>query len=242
MTPALAVRDLTVAYGEKPALWDVDLDIEPGTLTAVVGPNGAGKSTLLKAALGLVPKVAGSVQVFGVPMPAAVGRVAYVPQRSAVDWDFPTDVLDVAMMGTYRKLGWFRRPGKAERAWTMECLGVMGIADLSRRQISELSGGQQQRVFLARALVQDPDLFLLDEPLAGVDATTEEKVLELFGKLRSQGKTVVVVHHDLETVREVFDRAVLLNVRLVASGPVGEVLQEEALRKAYQGAKRAVLR
>ncbi|MCW5939506.1 MAG: metal ABC transporter ATP-binding protein [Fimbriimonadaceae bacterium] len=241
MTPALSIRDLTVTYGEKPALWDIDLDFEPGSLTAVVGPNGAGKSTLLKAVLGLLPKVAGTVLAFGAPIADSLDRIAYVPQRSAVDWDFPTDVLDVAMMGAYRKLGWFRRPGAAERAKALECLDRLGIADLSRRQISQLSGGQQQRVFLARALVQDPDLFLLDEPLAGVDVTTEERALDLFRQLQGQGKTVIVVHHDLETVRDVFDRAVLLNVRLVANGPVRDVMEPAVLRKAYLGGRDQVV-
>jgi manganese/zinc/iron transport system ATP- binding protein len=237
VTPALSVRDLTVTYGEKPALWDIDLNVAPGSLTAVVGPNGAGKSTLLKAAIGLVPKVAGTVLAFGSPVTDSLDRIAYVPQRSAVDWDFPTDVLDVAMMGAYRKLGWFRRPGPGERAKALECLDRLGVADLSRRQISQLSGGQQQRVFLARALVQDPELFLLDEPLAGVDVTTEERALNLFQELRDQGKTVVVVHHDLETVRDVFDQAVLLNVRLVAMGPVQDVMEPSVLRRAYLAAR-----
>lgn len=238
MTAAISVRDLTVAYGEAPALWDVDLDLPEGVLTAVVGPNGAGKSTLLKAVLGLVPLGAGQVRVFGQPYAEVRKRVAYVPQRSAVDWDFPTDVMDVVLMGTYPRLGWFRRPGRRERELAAASLARMGIADLARRQIGELSGGQQQRVFFARALAQEPDLFLLDEPLAGVDAPTEDAVLDLLAELKAEGKTVVLVHHDLETVRERFEWAVLLNVRLVASGPVAESMATETMARAY-GPRRA---
>jgi manganese/zinc/iron transport system ATP- binding protein len=238
VTPAVSVRDLTVAYGEAPALWDVDLDLPEGVLAAVVGPNGAGKSTLLKAVLGLVPLGAGQVRVFGRPFDDVRRRVAYVPQRSAVDWDFPTDVLDVVLMGTYPRLGWLRRPGRRERELALASLDRMGMADLARRQIGELSGGQQQRVFLARALAQEADLFLLDEPLAGVDAPTEETVLRLLTDLQAEGKTVVLVHHDLETVRERFDWGVLLNVRLVSSGPVAEAMVAEAVVRAY-GPRRA---
>jgi manganese/zinc/iron transport system ATP- binding protein len=238
VTPAVSVRDLTVAYGEAPALWDVDLDLPEGVLAAVVGPNGAGKSTLLKAVLGLVPLGAGQVRVFGRPFDDVRRRVAYVPQRSAVDWDFPTDVLDVVLMGTYPRLGWLRRPGRRERELALASLDRMGMADLARRQIGELSGGQQQRVFLERALAQEADLFLLDEPLAGVDAPTEETVLRLLTDLQAEGKTVVLVHHDLETVRERFDWGVLLNVRLVSSGPVAEAMVAEAVVRAY-GPRRA---
>jgi manganese/zinc/iron transport system ATP- binding protein len=238
--PAVEVRDLTVAYGEKPVLWDVDVDIPAGAMAAVLGPNGAGKSTLLKAMLGLVPAAAGSIRILGQPYDARRGRVAYVPQRSTVDWDFPTDALDVVMMGTYGRLGLFRPPGARERATAMQCLAEVGMQEFAKRHISQLSGGQQQRVFIARALAQDAEVFLLDEPLAGVDAPTEASVVATLRRLRERGRTVVAVHHDLDTVEEYFDYAVLLNVRIHASGPSHEVCRPEVLQAAY-GSKLAVL-
>lgn len=233
--PILDVHDVTVAYVRKPVLWDVDLTLHEPVLSAIVGPNGAGKSTLLKAVLGLTPVASGSVQVFGQPVAAVRKRIGYVPQRESVDWEFPVTVLDVALMGTYGRLGWFRRPGRAELAVAREALERMGLADLSSRQIGQLSGGQQQRVFLARALAQQADLYLMDEPLAGVDAATEAAILQLLRELRAAGKTVLVVHHDLRTVAEHFEHVILLNMRLVASGPVSQVFHEENLRKTYGG-------
>lgn len=233
--PPLALRDVTVAYHRKPVLWDVDLALPAGQLIGVIGPNGAGKSTLIKAALGLVPLVSGQVQVFGESYERQRHRVAYVPQRESVDWDFPVTVLDVVLMGTYGRLGWFRRPGKRERTDAGRCLEQVGLAALSRRQIRQLSGGQQQRVFLARALVQDADLYLMDEPFAGVDALTEEAIVSLLRELRRRGKTVVVVHHDLPTVREYFDFVVLLNLRLIAAGPTGDTFTAEKLQQTYGG-------
>jgi manganese/zinc/iron transport system ATP- binding protein len=232
---AIEVTDLTVAYQEKPVLWDVDLEAPEGVLMAVVGPNGAGKSTLMKTILGLVPAAAGQVRVYGKPYAQQRHLVGYVPQRGSVDWDFPTDALDVVTMGLYRRLGWVRRPGRAERAAAMEALDKVGMADFAGRQISQLSGGQQQRVFLARALVQDAQVYLMDEPFAGVDATTERAIVALLRELRRQGRTVLVVHHDLQTVPEYFDWVTLLNVRRIASGPVGEAFTEENLRRAYGG-------
>lgn len=238
--PAVFVRDLTVAYEEKPVLWDVDLDIPAASLTAIIGPNGAGKSTLIKTILGLVPSAAGTVRIFG----EAYGRnrkaVGYVPQRGSVDWDFPTDALDVVMMGLYGHLGWIKRPGKAERLTAMRCLEQVGMADYAKRQISQLSGGQQQRVFLARALAQDARLYFMDEPFAGVDATTELAIIAILKTLRDTGKTVVVVHHDLETVPTYFDRVALLNVKVIATGPVAETFTPANLQKAY-GSKIAFL-
>lgn len=233
--PAVFVRDLTVAYEEKPVLWDIDLDIVPASLTAIVGPNGAGKSTLIKTVLDLVPSAAGTVRIFGEPYSRNRKSVGYVPQRGSVDWDFPTDALDVVTMGLYGHLGWFKRPGKREKEIARDCLDQVGMADFAGRQISQLSGGQQQRVFLARALAQDARLYFMDEPFAGVDATTERAIIEILHTLRDNGKTVVVVHHDLDTVPEYFDRVALLNVRLVATGPVGEVFNSENLQKAYGG-------
>jgi manganese/zinc/iron transport system ATP- binding protein len=236
----LDVHDVTVAYHRRPVLWNVDLVLSEPKLVAVVGPNGAGKSTLIKAILGLIPLASGRVSIRGRPHSEMRRIVGYVPQRESVDWDFPVNVLDVVMMGTYGKLGWFRRPGSSERAWARECLARVGLADLERQQIGQLSGGQQQRVFLARALAQEAEIYFMDEPMAGVDATTERIVLDLLREFRSQGKLVVVVHHDLETVREYFDDVVLLNVRLVAAGPVSHVFTIENLQKTY-GARLAIL-
>ncbi len=230
---AIEVTDLTVAYGDHPVLWDVDLEVPPGVLMGVVGPNGAGKTTLVKAILGLVRPAAGRVSVLGRPYAEVRRKVAYVPQRGSVDWDFPTSVLDVVQMGRYGSLGWVRRPGRAERERALEAVAKVGLEELAGRQISQLSGGQQQRVFLARALVQDADVYLMDEPFQGVDATTERAVVELLRELRAAGKTVVAVHHDLQTVPEYFDWVTLLNVRRIASGPVEEAFTEENLRLAY---------
>jgi manganese/zinc/iron transport system ATP- binding protein len=232
---ALHVEDLTVSYQSKPVLWDIDLNVPPGVMAAIVGPNGAGKSTLIKAVLGLVTPAAGHIRIFGRPYRAQRRRVGYVPQRSSVDWDFPTTALDVVTMGLYAHLGWFRRPGKNERTDAMRALELVGMQDLARRQISQLSGGQQQRVFLARALVQQADIYFLDEPMAGVDATTERAIVDILHKLRDQGKTLIVVHHDLQTVRSYFDWLLLLNVRAIAQGPVREVYTADNLRKAYGG-------
>ena len=230
---AIEVHDLTVAYRENPVLWDIDLTVPPGVLMAVVGPNGAGKTTLIKSVLGLITPLSGRVLVDGKPYSPRTQAVAYVPQRGTVDWEFPTTALDVVTMGTYGKLGWFRRPGKAERAAAADALNRVGMADFAGRQISQLSGGQQQRVFLARALVQDAPVYLMDEPFQGVDAVTEKAIVEILQELRTRGRTVLVVHHDLQTVPEYFDWVTLLNVRVIASGPVGEVFTPENLRRAY---------
>src|ERR671919_2104398 len=233
--PAIEVADLTVAYGATPVLWDVDLTVPSGVLMAIVGPNGAGKTTLIKAILELVRPAAGSVLIHGRPYEEQRRLVAYVPQRRTVDWDFPTNVLDVVLMGRYGALGWLRRPGRRDRELALEALEQVGMAQLADRQISQLSGGQQQRVFLARALVQDARVYLMDEPFQGVDATTERAIVELLRRLRAEGKTVVCVHHDLQTVEEYFDWATLLNVRRIASGPVEEVFDEHNLRLTYGG-------
>jgi manganese/zinc/iron transport system ATP- binding protein len=232
---AVEVHDLTVAYHTRPVLWDIDLELPEGQLIAIVGPNGAGKSTLLKALLGLVQPVTGWVKIYDAPYRQRRSWVGYVPQRESVDWDFPTNALDVVMMGLYGRLGWFRRPGKSHRERALRCLEEVGIRDLASRQISQLSGGQQQRVFLARALAQEARLYLMDEPLAGVDATTEEAILGLLQELRAQGRTVVAVHHDLQTVAEYFDHVVLLNMRLVAAGPVATTFTSENLQRTYGG-------
>jgi manganese/zinc/iron transport system ATP- binding protein len=232
---AFEIEDLTVAYNSKPALWDVDLAVPEGVLMAIVGPNGAGKSTLIKAALGLIPRAAGEARFFGKTIEKARQQVGYVPQRGSVDWDFPTTVLDVVMMGRYGGLGWLRRPGKADRAAALAALEQVGLSAFATRQISQLSGGQQQRTFLARALVQDAQLYFMDEPFAAVDAVTERAIVTLLQALRNQGKTVIVVHHDLQTVTEYFDWVTLINVEIIASGRVATTFTDDNLHRTYGG-------
>jgi len=232
---ACHVEDLTVSYRERPVLWDIDLDIPPGVMAAIVGPNGAGKSTMIKAILGLLKPVAGHVRIFGLPVNQARRRIAYVPQRQSVDWDFPATVRDVVIMGLYGQLGWLKRAGKSERERAMHALEQVGMQDYAARPISQLSGGQQQRAFIARALVQEADLLFLDEPMAGVDAVTEAAIVTLLKAQRDAGRTVVVVHHDLQTVSRYFDWLVMLNQRIIAQGPVTEVYNEANLRAAYGG-------
>jgi manganese/zinc/iron transport system ATP- binding protein len=231
----LDIHDLTVAYHRKPVLWDVDLELHQPQLAAIVGPNGAGKSTLIKAVLGLVPLASGRAQIFGQPVARVRQRIGYVPQRESVDWDFPVSVLDVVLMGTYGRLGWFRRPGRAEREWARECLSKVGLVQYEHQQIGQLSGGQQQRVFLARALAQRADVYFMDEPMAGVDAATERLIFQVLADLRADGKTIIAVHHDLRTVPQYFDYVVLLNVRLVAAGPRETTFTPDNLRKTYGG-------
>lgn len=233
--PVLDVHDVTVAYHRRPVLWDVDLTIRTPRLVGIVGPNGAGKSTLIKAILGLVPVATGEITVFGRPLRKQRRLVGYVPQRESVDWDFPVSVLDVVLMGTYGELGWLRRPGRKHRQRALDCLGRVGMGDFAKRQIGQLSGGQQQRVFLARALAQQAQLYFMDEPMAGVDAATEEVIFRLLRELHRDGRTVLVVHHDLRTVPRYFDDVVLLNMRVVAHGPVAEVFTPENLKKTYGG-------
>jgi manganese/zinc/iron transport system ATP- binding protein len=231
----LTIRGLTVSYGHKPAVFSVDMTVMPGAMTAIIGPNGAGKSTLLKAALGIVKPLSGQVRVFGKPLDRQRARVAYVPQRASVDWDFPTRVIDVVVMGLYRQLGLLGRVRPSHRAKAMECLDRVGMTDFADRQIGQLSGGQQQRVFLARALAQEADLYLLDEPFAGVDAATEKAIIGVLKSLRAEGKTVVAVHHDLATVRDYFDNVFLINAAKVAEGPVDTTFTAENLQAAYGG-------
>ena len=231
----LWVNDLTVAYHRKPVLWDIELNLPEGRLIAVVGPNGAGKSTFIKAVLGLVPKASGAVTIYGKSYEAQRHLVGYVPQRESVDWDFPVNALDVVAMGLYRKIGWLRPVGKRDRQIALEALDKVGMANFADRQISQLSGGQQQRVFLARALAQDARIYFMDEPFAGVDVATERAIIALLKELKAAGKTCVVVHHDLQTVPNYFDHVVLLNMRLVAAGPVETVFNEDNLKKTYGG-------
>ena len=233
--PAVSVKNLTVSYGPKPALLDVSLTIDPGLLVGVIGPNGAGKSTFIKAVLGFVRPDVGTVLIQGADAELARGRVAYVPQRGAVDWDFPITVREVVMMGLYQKVPWYRDPGSKERALVDEALSMVRMSDFADRQIGQLSGGQQQRVFMARALAQGSDILLLDEPFAGVDAATERAILEVLDRAKAAGKTLVVVHHDLATAAEYFDRLVLIKQRLYAYGPPEVVLREDLLSEVYEG-------
>ncbi len=231
----VSIHALTVAYHRKPVLWDVDLDIHAGRLVAVVGPNGAGKSTLIRACLGLIPSATGNVRFWGEPYREQRRRIGYVPQRDEVDWDFPVSALDVAAMGRYAQIGWFRRVSRAHKDAARACLNRVGMLDYADRQIAQLSGGQQQRVFLARALAQEADLYFMDEPLAGVDAATERAIVEILAKLRDDGKTVVCVHHDLQTIERYFDDVIMLNMRVVATGNVADVFTPDNLRKTYGG-------
>jgi manganese/zinc/iron transport system ATP- binding protein len=231
----LAIRGMTVSYGQSPAVFSVDATFPKGSMTAIVGPNGAGKSTLLKAALGIVRPLAGVVTVHGAPLAQARARIAYVPQRASVDWDFPTRVIDVVMMGLWRQLGLLRPLRARHRRAAMACLARVGMEGFAERQIGALSGGQQQRVFLARALAQEAEIYLLDEPFAGVDAATERAIIAVLQALKAEGRTVVAVHHDLATVTEYFDRVLLLNVRKVAEGPVADAFTPAALQAAYGG-------
>lgn len=233
--PVLEVRGLRVRYDDAVVLDEVELNVPPAVMGAIVGPNGAGKSTLIKAVLGLVPSQAGAVRMLGESAVRGRRRVGYVPQRSTVDWDFPADALDVVTMGLYGRVGWFRRVGKAERTAALDALDEVGMADFARRHIGQLSGGQQQRVFLARALVQDADLYLLDEPLAGVDMVSEAALVATLRRLRDRGKTVVAVHHDLNTLPRYFEWMALVNGRVHAQGALRDVFQPDALAAAYGG-------
>lgn len=231
----LSIHDMTVAYHRKPVLWDIDLNVPEGKLIGIVGPNGAGKSTLIKAVLGLVPTVSGRVLIYGKPYGKQRHLVGYVPQRESVDWDFPVNALDVVVMGLYGKIGWLRPVTRQYKEAAMAALERVGMADYAHRQISQLSGGQQQRVFLARALAQDAKLYFMDEPFAGVDAATEKAIVNLLQDLRSKGKTVLVVHHDLQTVSAYFDHLIMLNMRIVAAGSTKDVFTQDNLHKTYGG-------
>ena len=232
---ALELHDLTVSYAKKPVLYGVDVQVPQGALVGIIGPNGAGKSTMIRAIMGLTPASSGWVQIFGESFEKNRHRVGYVPQREQVDWDFPVNVMDVVLMGRYGRRGWLRRVTKEDKKIAEESLDKVGMLPFRNRQIANLSGGQQQRVFLARALAQQSDLYLMDEPFAGVDATTERAIVTLLQDLQSQGKTILVVHHDLTTAKEYFDHLLLLNMRLVAFGKTEDVFTVEQLQKTYGG-------
>ncbi|MFK7953074.1 MAG: metal ABC transporter ATP-binding protein [Ekhidna sp.] len=233
--PVLEIHDLTVSYDKKPVLWGIDLSIPHGALCGIIGPNGAGKSTLIKAIMDLVPVNSGYIKLFDKELNEIRQKVSYVPQRESVDWDFPASVLDVVLMGRYANLGLFKGPRKADREAAMKALEMVGMDEFHQRQISQLSGGQQQRVFLARALTQNADIYFLDEPFAGVDAATEKAIVQILQGLSKEGKTIIVVHHDLQSVETYFDWVILLNLRLVASGPMKDVFTPQLLEETYGG-------
>lgn len=232
--PVIDVRGISVSYYGVPAVTDASFTADAGTMTAIVGPNGAGKSTLLKAVLRLIEPDAGSVRFFGKPIDEVRKRIAYVPQRGDVDWSFPIDALGTVLLGTYPRLGLFRRPGKKEKALALQSLEKVGMAKFADRQIGSLSGGQQQRVFLARALAQQADAIVLDEPFVGVDATSEQLIVQILHELRDAGATIMIVHHDLATAPAYYDHVLLLNKHVIAHGKVDEVLTAERLAQAYQ--------
>ncbi len=235
MQTALEIHDLTVSYDKKPVLWGIDFELPEGQIVGIVGPNGAGKSTLIKAIMGLIPIDSGFVKLFDQSLDEVRKRVSYVPQKESVDWDFPASVMDVVMMGRYAQLGLLKRPKKADREAAERALTMVGMEAFKTRQISQLSGGQQQRVFLARALTQQADIYFMDEPFAGVDAATEKAIIKIMKDLAAQGKTLVVVHHDLQSVESYFDWLILLNLRLVAAGPTKDVFTQEMLEETYGG-------
>ncbi len=235
MAPLLDLHDVTVAFDRRPVLWDIDFVLSEPHLVGVVGPNGAGKSTLLNAILGLAPLTSGTIEVFGEPVSRVRKRIGYVPQRDSVDWDFPVSVLDVVMMGTYGRLGWFRRPGSDERRLAQQCLEKVGLDSLAGEQIGQLSEGQRQRTLLARAMTQQADIYFMDEPMAGVDPATEHTVSAWLDDLKHAGKSAVVVHHDLRTAPKYFDQVMLLNMRLVASGLTDATYTRENLQKTFGG-------
>lgn len=235
---AIKIKDLTVSYDLKPVLWDIDLEFWQGSLTAILGPNGAGKSTLIKTILALIPKISGEILFFDSQQKYAQIRkkIAYVPQRNSVDWNFPTNVFDVVLMGRYGHLGWFKKPTYNDNQIALESLEKVGMIDLKNRQISELSGGQQQRIFLARALAQQSEIYLMDEPFQGIDIQTEKSIITILKELKSQNKTIIVVHHDLETVKQYFDHIVFLNIKKIANGLTQEIFNEKNIYQTYQKA------
>lgn len=233
--PVLEVHDLTVSYARKPVLWGIDFTLPKGCIAGIIGPNGAGKSTLIKAIMGVLPVSSGYVKIFDQSLDDVRGRVSYVPQKESVDWDFPASVLDVVLMGRYGKLGLFKGVSKADKRIALDCIDKVGLSAFTKRQISQLSGGQQQRVFLARALAQEADFYLMDEPFAGVDAATEKAIIEILRDMASLGKTIIVVHHDIQSVINYFNWVLLINMRLVASGPTKKVFNNELIQETYGG-------
>ena len=234
-TTAIEIHDLTVSYYKKPVLWGIDCEIPEGEMTAIIGPNGAGKSTLMKAMLGLIPHASGYSLFWGQDIHQVRSKISYMPQRESVDWDFPINVEQVVMMGRNQSIGLFKKPRAADHSLVSQALEQVGLEAFAKRQISELSGGQQQRVFLARALVQDADIYLMDEPFAGVDIGTEEMIMNVLKSMKQAGKTIIAIHHDLMSVSQHFDNALLLNLRKIAFGKTKDVLQDPILQETYGG-------
>ena len=232
---SIEVHNLSVAYNRVPVLWDIDFELPIGQIIGIVGPNGSGKSTLLKAIMGLIPLSSGFAKIFDKELELVREKVAYVPQRESVDWDFPATVEDVVRMGRYKRGKLFNRLSAIDKQLASEAIEKVKLTPYKDRQISQLSGGQQQRVFLARALAQGADMYVMDEPFVGVDVATEKTILELLISMKNEGKTVVIVHHDLQTVSDSFDYLVLLNTRLIAHGPTKDILTEENLQATYGG-------
>jgi manganese/zinc/iron transport system ATP- binding protein len=231
--PALQVHQLTVNYDKTPVLWDVSLKVPKGKIVGIIGPNGAGKSTFIKTALGLVKPISGKVEFFGSSLHEFKRRIAYIPQRESVDWDFPITLYDLVLMGRYGLLGVLHWPRKTDKAVVDHYIERVGLSAYVNRQISQLSGGQQQRAFIARALVQDADIYFMDEPFAGVDMATESTIMKILNELKNNGKTVFVVHHDLNSIENYFDWVIMLNMRLIACGSVAEVFNSDTLNMAY---------
>lgn len=234
------VEDLTIAYHDKPVLWDIDVNFIEHSRTAIIGPNGAGKSTLVKGILGLQKILSGEIQIMGRSVDQVKNKIAYIPQANAVNWDFPTTVFDVVLMGRYVHLGWIKRPGRKDREIAAEALEKIGMTEYRDRQISQLSGGQKQRVFIARAIAQNAEIYFMDEPLAGVDKRTEKVIIDFLKEAQRQNKTSIVVHHDLSTISEYYDHVVILNKKVIAQGRVEEVFTPENLEKASMIGERHV--
>lgn len=232
---AIETHNLTVSYNRRPVLWNIDFEVPAGEIIGVIGPNGSGKTTLLKALMGLIPLSSGYVKIFDKELEEVRNRISYVPQRESVDWDFPASVLDLVLMGRYNKTNMFKRTSKKDIEIAKEALEKVNMLEYSNRQISQLSGGQQQRAFIARSLAQGADLYIMDEPFVGVDAATEEAILNLMTEMKKDGKTVLVVHHDLQTAKDYFDWIILLNTRMVAVGPMKDIFKEDLLQEAYGG-------
>ena len=235
MEPVLELHNITVTYNNKPAIWNIDFAIPHKTMVGVIGPNGSGKTTMIRTVMGLIAPSSGYVKIFGTTLEEARNRIAYVPQRSSVDWDFPVSVFDTVLMGRYNPRNLFKRTTQQDKDIALECLEKVGMEKFVNRQISQLSGGQQQRVFIARALALQADLYLLDEPLVGVDAATENIIIDLLQEMKEGGKTIIVVHHDLETASRYFDWLILMNTRLIAAGPTSEIFTREKLNETYGG-------
>lgn len=231
------IRDLTVTYDVKPVLWDIDVSFEKAKLTAIIGPNGAGKSTLIKSILNIVKPVSGDISInldSNLTLKEKYKKIAYVPQSGSVDWDFPATVYDVVLMGRYGHIGWFKRPSDLDKKIAHQMIEKVGMKDYTKRQIAQLSGGQQQRVFLARALAQEAEIYILDEPLKGIDAQTESILIDLLKGLKNSGKSIIIIHHNLDTIEEYFDNIVIMNKHIIADGPINEVFTKENLDRAYR--------